>query len=57
MMIRENAGSQFDLVECLSGTHYLLVEASAKHHLSFFKRGSHSWFVLMKMFSIVGIVV
>jgi hypothetical protein len=56
-MISENAGLQFDLVECVSGIHYLLVEDSAKHHLSFFKHGSHSWFVVMKMCSIVVIVV
>ena len=56
-IISENDGLQFDLVECVSGTHYLLVEDSAKHHLSLFKHGSHSWFVVMKMFSIVVIVV
>lgn len=55
-MISENAGLRFDLVECVSGTHYLLVEDSAKHRVSFFKHGSHSWFVVMKMFSIVVIV-
>jgi len=56
-MISENAGLQFDLAECVSGTHYLLVKDSAKHHLSFFRHGSHSWFVVMKMFSIVVVVV
>jgi len=60
MMISENAGLQFDLVECVAGvagTHYLLVQDSAKHHLSFFKHGARSWFVVMKMFSVVVTVV
>ena len=31
-MISENAGLQFYLVECVSGTQYILVKDSAKHH-------------------------